>query len=107
MEKDLDNFGVFLKNITGLTNIYFQPPQNILIKYPCIIYSIVGYESLFAGNKKYKTDIKYSVKFITRERKADIINKILNITKCSYDREYIFDGLYHCIFTILYMEDFK
>ena len=29
-------------------NVYFQPPETIKIKYPCIIYSLDDYDTRFA-----------------------------------------------------------
>ena len=43
-----------LVEILGSGNVYFQPPESITLKYPCIIYGRVGIDAVHADNKLYK-----------------------------------------------------
>ena len=42
-----------LEDILGSRNVYFQPPENLKIKYPAIIYSLNNINLRFADNMPY------------------------------------------------------
>ena len=91
-----------LVNILGSSNVYFQPPATITLKYPCIIYQRSKIEQKYADNRTYNSRVRYSVILISRKHETEIINKLLELQYCSYDRFYTADSLNHDSFTIYY-----
>lgn len=92
-----------LKDILGSNYVYFQPPSNIKLQYPCIIYSLSDIQIQKADNLIFKNDRRYDVKLITSDPDNDLINKLLmGFQYCDFDRCFITDNLYHYVFTIYY-----
>ena len=42
-----------LEDFLGSRNVYFQPPENIRLKFPCIIYSYIVPKTEYANNLIY------------------------------------------------------
>ena len=82
--------------ILGTGNVYFQPPESIKLRYPCIVYAKDGYKMQQADNKNYIISQKYSVTVIYEDPDENISKRILeHFSKCSFDRTYKADNLYH------------
>lgn len=91
-----------LENILGSRNVYFQPPSNTKLSYPCIIYNRSNIESRYANNAKYNTRVRYSLMLIGRSPESELVKKLLKLPYCSYDRFYTADTLNHDTFTLYY-----
>lgn len=89
----------FLKTITK--NVYFQPPTNISIQYPAIIYQRKTIQKIKADNKAYKVNRAYDVTVIDKNPDSPIAAKLLELDYCEFDRQFVTDGLNH-ISLILY-----
>ena len=97
------NLSQELCDILGSTNVYFQPPASISMKYPCIKYSLEGIDALHADDNNYKNTRRYTVIVIDRNPDSEIPEKILNHFKmCSFDRGYPSDNLNHFVLTLYY-----
>lgn len=91
-----------LANILGSTNVYFQPPSNTQLKYPCIVYERSDIDTKYADNLRYTSMVRYSMTLIGRSPESDLVEKLLDLPYCSYDRFYTADSLNHDAFTIYY-----
>ena len=91
-----------LENILGSRNVYFQPPSNTKIEYPCIVYERDDIDQRFADNRTYINTVRYSLKLISRSPESNLVSKILELPYCSYDRFYTTDSLNHDVFTLYY-----
>lgn len=91
-----------LKAILENNNAYFQPPNNVSMKYPAIRYSLNEIDSQFADNMSYVKTIGYEAILITRDPEDKRINGIMNLPYARFDRMYVSDNLYHFVFTIYY-----
>ena len=91
-----------LENILGSRNVYFQPPSNTKLSYPCIIYNRSNIESRYANNAKYNTRVRYSLMLIGRSPESELVEELLKLPYCSYDRFYTADTLNHDMFTLYY-----
>ena len=58
------DFQMKLETILGSTNVYFQPPSSISMKYPCIVYKLDDLDNKFADNVVYLTKRRYQVTLI-------------------------------------------
>lgn len=83
-------------------HVYYQPPPNVRIAYPCIIYSLSDIDTKFADNIPYVHLRRYSLTVIDKDPDSMIVDKVSNLPRCSFDRMYIADNLYHWTFSIYY-----
>ena len=91
-----------LCDILGSSHCYFQPPEDILLEYPCIIYERSMGEPRFADNNLYTNMWQYAVIVIDRDPDTDIPGKVAELPLCSADRFYQADNLNHYSFTLFY-----
>lgn len=91
-----------LVSILGTSNVYFQPPSDFQLSYPCIIYSRSDIHSEHANNKPYKLLKEYTITVIDQDPDSLIPDKVAMLPQCSFDRAFKADKLNHDIFTLLY-----
>jgi hypothetical protein len=91
-----------LTRLLGSSNVYFQPPPNIQIEYPCIIYSRYDIIIDHANNLPYKTKKRYQVTVIDTDPDSDIHEKVAALPLCAYDRFYTADNLNHDVFNLFF-----
>ena len=90
-----------LKSILGSNNVYFQPPSNIKMKYPCFVFERKSASQFNADNKKYLLFKCYTLTYISNEADPDMIDIVTDhFQMCRYDRPFVSDGLYHDLFTL-------
>lgn len=80
--------------------VYFQPPENLKIGYPAIVFHLSKMEIDHASDVPYKGAKEYSVTLITKDPEPDVIDEILKIPYSSLDTTYISDGMNHFVFTV-------
>lgn len=81
-------------------NVYFQPPTNKQLKFPCIIYKRVNNYTFYADNKPYMMSTRYEVIVVDEDPDSEIVPEIEKLELCTFDRHYESDGLNHDVFTI-------
>ena len=92
-----------LCELLGSRCVYFNPPESVKIKYPCIIYSIDGMDINHANDRIYKNKTRYSITVIDDDPDSDIYRTILaHFQMCSFDRSYISENLNHFVLTLYY-----
>lgn len=91
--------------ILGNNNVYFQPPTNTQLKYPCIVYSLAGISEKTANDKKYIRYYKYRVTLILSSPDNCIVDRIMDLPYSSFDNYFSTQGLNHYIFTIYYKNE--
>lgn len=92
--------GSKLKTLIGNENVYFQPPSNISLEYPCIVYSRKTMNSRSANNKKYKRFVGYSVTHISKNPTSETVQKLHELDNSFFERAFVANGLNHDVFTI-------
>lgn len=91
-----------LEEILGNKNVYYNPPENLQMKYPCIRYTDKSISTSYANDKKYSKNNCYEVVVIAKKSNKHITHIMLDLPYCSYDRSYKSNGLEHDVFTIYY-----
>lgn len=92
-----------LCDILGSRNVYFQPPESVKIKYPCIIYSLSNLNIKYADNNIYGHKNRYTVTVVDKDPDSSIHEDILyNFKYCSFDRGFTSDNLNHRVLTLYY-----
>ena len=91
-----------LVEILGSPHVYFQPPPNITLQYPCIVYYKERFDTRNADNLKYKKMTKYQVTAISQDPESNTPDKILDIPLTSHNSHFVKDNLYQDVFTIYF-----
>lgn len=89
-----------LCELLGSRNVYYQPPESVKMDYPCIRYSKSKIDTKYADNKKYISKTCYEIIVIDRMPDNAVIDKLLELPYCSYERTYPSDNLNHDVLTI-------
>lgn len=100
MRTNREELQQILETILGSRNVYFQPPESIKLKYPCIIYEKTDIEIVKANNKNYLFNERYTVTYITDDPDSDLTYNLLELPYCNYDRRFVSNNLNHEVFTI-------
>jgi hypothetical protein len=87
---------------TFVDNVYFQPPENVKLKYPCIIYKRDFAETEFADNAPYNHTLRYMVTVIDRDPDSDIPGKVASIPMSLFNRFYTADNLNHDVYSVFF-----
>lgn len=85
-----------LKTLTA--NVYFQPPANVQMLYPCIVYEKDVADTIFADNKPYRHVKRYQVTVIDRNPDSEIPDKVASLPLTTKQRTFVTDGLNHDVF---------
>lgn len=89
-----------LESITE--HVYFQPPSNVQMQYPCIAYERDGAKADFADNTKYRNTKRYQVTVIDRNPDTNISDEVENLPLCSFSRFFVVDNLNHFVFSLYF-----
>lgn len=89
-----------LCDILGSSNVYYDPPASVQMKYDAIRYSRSRIRNTHANNNVYKQDDSYEVIAIYRDPDSNLPRKLSRLPMCSHDRHYVADNLHHDVFTL-------
>lgn len=95
---DRPQFHQLLK--TFVDDVYFQPPINVRLKYPCIVYKRDNADTKFADDKPYDIRTRYMVTIIDPDPDSDIRNKVASLPLSVFNRFYITDNLNHDVYSV-------
>lgn len=91
-----------LESAPGVEAVYFQPPNNLTMRYPCIVYSRSQADTIFADNNPYRHVKRYTVTLIARDPDSHIYDFLAALPLCRFDRHFTNDGLNHDSFSLYY-----
>lgn len=83
-------------------NVYFQPPPNVKMEYPCIVYKRDNRDTDFANNKPYRHKTRYQLTVIDPDPDSDIHERVAALPLCSYERFFVADGLNHDVYNLYF-----
>ena len=90
------------EELLGSRNVYYQPPESIKMSYTAIKYSRSDVDVRHADDTSYSKMIKYELTVIAKKQDDPVIEKLLELPYCSYDRHYVSDNMYHDVLTLYY-----
>lgn len=97
------SFQESLEESLGSTNVYFQPPENVKLTYPAIIYNKRTGDYRHADNRSYTRFQGYDVMVISKNPDfVDTLDIPDRFPMCRFDRHYVSDNLNHDVFVIYY-----
>lgn len=89
-----------MKDVSGVENVYFQPPENLLLKYPAIIYSRSDIRNRPADDMVYSQFTFYDLTVIDKNPDSLLVYAVASLPRCKFGRHYKSDNLNHDTFTI-------
>ena len=95
-----DQLHQILKGITD--NVYFQPPEGIKMKYPCIVYTRNKLNTEHADNNPYRITKGYSLTVMYAHPDSDLSAKVALLPTASLERNFRSKNVYHDVFNIYY-----
>lgn len=91
-----------LEDLLGTRQVYFQPPANVQMEYPCIVYERDAARTRFAGNTPYRYTKRYQVTIIDQDPDSDIPDKVAALPMCLFNRHFAANNLNHDVFNIFF-----
>lgn len=91
-----------LEAILGSENVYFDPPEDFKLKYPCIVYYLEGLFDRPADNVTYHRMHRYNMTFITEDPEDPIAEDLADMRYCNLDRPFTASDMMHFSYTIYY-----
>ena len=90
-----------LEEMLGTRNVYYQPAENLQMKYPAIRYHKADDITYHGDNIKYLNRNCYNITVIDQIPDNEVIDKILKLPYSSFDIHYTASNLNHDVI-ILY-----
>lgn len=91
-----------LEGLLGSRNVYYNPPGGTVMKYPAIKYALYDVNTSHADDVLYRSTVCYSITIINALPNDNMVEKILKLPMCSFDRHYTYDGLNHDVVRLYY-----
>lgn len=91
-----------LEQILGSSNVYFQPPPNLQMLYPCIVYARDAAVTQFADNSPYCHTMRYQVTVIDRDPDSETPGKVAKLPMSYFDRAFKAENLNHDVYTLYF-----
>lgn len=89
-----------LEEILGSKNVYFQPPSNRKLTYPCIIYQLDRVAKISADNIAYIRQKAYQVTWIGKNPDDDTPDKLGALPFAVFVRFFVSDNLNHHVYRV-------
>ena len=96
------NLQAILEAIPNVKKVYFQPPEDLKITYPCIIYEEARGDTKRADNALYLYRKAYSLLVIDEDPDSEMPDAVRVLPLCDTGQPYKVDNLNHWAFTIYY-----
>lgn len=92
-----------LKLLLGSNNVYFQPPKNLQMHYPCFTVSLGSASQAMADNKTYTYTDRYTLTYISYDPDDEMRKRVVEkFSMCTFDRHFVNDTLQHYVFSLYY-----
>lgn len=89
-----------LEEILGSKNVYFQPPKDRKIQYPCIIYQLEHMDTKYADSIPYARTKRYQVTWVGRNPDDDTPDKIGALPMSRFAGFHTADNLNHHVYQL-------
>lgn len=91
-----------LEELLASDHVYFQPPKNTRMEYPCIVYSRSDRDTRHANNLPYKDRKRYQVTVISSDPDSEIPEKIAALPLCRFEQHFTADHLNHDVYQLFF-----
>lgn len=97
-----ENLQTLFESILDSRNVYYQPPNNLGMSYPAIVYELDDIKNHFANNNVYTQNNVYSVTVIDENPDSEYVRKVSTLPTAKFNRRFTSDNLNHTVFTLYY-----
>lgn len=84
-----------LEEILGSRNVYYNPPENQKMNFPCIVYNRSYIEPIHADNTAYLDYTTYKITVVSKDPDHFAIKAILDLPMTKYSANFVKSGFYH------------
>lgn len=92
-----------LESIIGTGHAFFQPPEEQLIGYPCVIYQLSDINTKYADNSIYQKQRVYQLILVDENPDSDYVELLLDsFEHIRFIRCYASDGLNHWVYSLYF-----
>jgi hypothetical protein len=82
--------------------VYFQPPANVQMSYPAIVYQRDRADTRSADDLSYTVTKRYSLTLISSNPDEIIFEALAALPMCRHERFFVVDNLNHDVFNIYF-----
>jgi hypothetical protein len=83
-------------------NVYYQPPPDVHMRYPAIVYNRDSSLTRHASNRPYQRVKAYQLTVISSNPDSVIPDRVAALPMCEHQRFFSTAGLNHDVFTIYF-----
>ena len=77
-------------------HLYFQPPENLKLKYPALVYSKSTGDTYYANNSDYIYNRQYELTFISEDPDDETPRNVMKeLRYCRANRHFVTNNLNH------------
>ena len=91
-----------LEELLGSRSVYYNPPESVQMTYPAIRYTKKNIAVKRASNTIHMQKTCYELTVISSKPDEPVIQQLLELPYCSYDRPYKSSNLNHDVLTLYY-----
>lgn len=91
-----------LETLLESKNVYFQPPSNLKMQYPAIVYQRDVADTIFANNSPYRRTMMYQVTVIDRNPDSKVPEKVAALPMCYHSAFFAVNDLNHDVFRLYF-----
>lgn len=88
--------------LTFVDNVYFQPPSNVQMMYPCIVYNRSSALNSYADNGPYHHTKRYQITIIDRDPDSPIPDKVAALPMSEFSQHFVTENLHHDIYSVFF-----
>jgi hypothetical protein len=96
------DFQSLLEGLQDGSFVYFQPPTNVEVQYPAIIYNQDYQKTQYADNLPYRRTTRYMVTVVDRDPDSTLKAKVAALPMTTYVRHYTTESLNHDVFDVYF-----
>jgi hypothetical protein len=85
-----------------VSHVYFQPPDDVGMVYPAIVYERARANTAHANNRPYIVTKQYQLTLITEDPDDVAFDKIAALSSCVHERNFPANGLNHDVFNLYF-----
>jgi len=91
-----------LEGLLETGNVYFQPPENLKMLYPAIVYNRDFQNARFGDNIPYARTLRYQITVIDANPDSPILDRIAEMPMCTFVRHFTTEGLNHDVYDVYF-----
>lgn len=91
-----------LVSLLGSTNVYHQPPENLALRFPAIIYERVDYDVIHADDIPYHVTREWQITVVSQEPSNPVVDALMEWPTAAFKTSYVVDRMRHDVVNIYY-----